>query len=167
MALLTAKQLKRRESPEFIVDLGDGSEVLCRFPDLPTLIFEKFLPLQMVNKVLGIIRQWTGTESEINAESLDNSDEVSQFVDRWLVAAMVSPRCVLKQEDATGEDVIWVNDLRMPTKIHIFKETFSSEVEKRAAAAEAAERFRAVGHGEGSGQGGEAVQPAPVLAGGD
>lgn len=164
MALLTAAQLKARETPEFLVDLGDGAQVLVRRPDLQTLIFNKFMPLELVGEVMSLISQWIGKDmNDLTAEALAHSDDMSSFVDRWLCASMISPRCVMTAAEKT-DGVIAIEDLTLDTKAHIFKSTFEHDAQQRTAEVAAASTFPEVGPGEGSGPDGEEVQPAPVVA---
>lgn len=170
MALLSAKQLKHRESPEIVVDLGDGDTVLCRRPDLQTLIFQKFMPMPLMGEVASLISQWMGKgETEVTEAALERSDKLATFVDRWLVASMVAPRAVLTHEEVLDDDTICILDLRLATKSLIFKETFSFgfESKERTDEVSAATEFPEVGSSEGSRQDGEAVRPAAVIAGGD
>ena len=163
MAFLTAKQLKDREVPEFPIDIGNGDQVMARRPDLQTLVFEKFMPMPLLNSVMTLIGEWIGKDmQDVTEDAIELSEDMRQFVDRWVCAALIMPRCVLTEDERT-DDAIVITDLTLKTKTIIFKESFSYSAVRQSEVA-AAETFHQVGPSEGAGQSSEAVQPETIVA---
>lgn len=162
MAILTAAQLKDRESPPVTVELGDGAEVLCRRPDLPTLLYEGLLPTPLMAKVIQTIANWSDIGADaVTADMLANDVAMRDFVNRWVCAALVQPRAVMDPLEPAA-DAVCVNDLTLATRAAIFGKTFRFPTPAQKAVTAGAERFPDVGHGEGAGQDVPEVQPAAV-----
>lgn len=171
MAVLSAKELKDRESPERKIDIGGGDEVVVRRPDLPTLVYEGVMPMPLLSAVVKSISGWAGNgETEVTSDMMSKDDSLRKFVDAWVCCTVVEPR-IVRPPDAKDceeptpfvkpEDAVLVSDLTLATRAKIFRETFSFGKDY-AAAAEAAKRFPDGGSGEGAGPDVQAVQPAAV-----
>lgn len=169
MALLSAAQLKQRESPEFLVTLpGDGGQILARRPDLQTLIFEGFIPSPLINEVVRLVSDWAGKDdlAELTEEMVKKSIQMREFMNRWVCASMVSPKCALT-EDGRDEQTVVITDLTLQTRMEVFNATFAYDAKERAAEVTAATAFPEVGSGERSGPNSEALRPETVSIGGD
>jgi hypothetical protein len=173
MAILTPKELLEHESPERVVDLGGGKELQCRLPDLDTLLYEGLMPMPLMSAVVKTVASWAGAETkDITADMLAKNEAMRTFVDKWVCAAMVSPRAVQPPpppEDGSEPppfrvppDAVLVTSLTLATRAKVFKETFSLNSEQRQETAAKAERFPDVGPGAGSGPDVPAVPAASV-----
>lgn len=162
MAILTAQQLKDRETPERTVDIGNGDEVRIRRPDLQTLVFEGFLPTPLLNSVLLMIGEWAGKDAKnITEDVVAKSTELREFIDRWLCAAIVEPRVTLNGEAGT----VAVTDLTLKTKVALFSASFQTDFQTpvREVAVATATEFPEVGSGAGSGPDGAAVREPSLV----
>ena len=146
--ILTATQLKSREKPEFAVDLGGGDEVWVRRPDLQAMVLTGLIPTPLLNEVIKTIAAWSGTNlTEVTEDIVQSSEKVSEFIDCWLIEAMVNPRA---SRDTPGPETVLLTDLTLASKVKIFSTTFNYDAEKRKAAVDAATRFPENGSGAGS-----------------
>lgn len=117
MAILTAQQLKDRETPEFPIPIGGGDEVWARMPDIQLLILQGILPSPLLNGVIKMIGAWAGTPvTELTEEIIKESPDLLRFVDIMANAALVKPRVVLRFEDQVAPDMLLASDLTVATK---------------------------------------------------
>lgn len=151
MGILSAKEFRQHEVRESLIDVGDGNQILVRRPDLETLVFNGLLPTPLFDDVVKIIAEWRGlSESDVAEDMRKNSATLSAFIDKWVSFACVQPRVVLTPE-AAGDDAVFINDLRIETRLRIFAETFDGQAAARTirrAVLTAAKEFRQDGSGE-------------------
>lgn len=157
MAVLSAKDWKAQERPSWVLDLGDGHEVVVRRPDLKTLLFENIIQTPLLNAVVKAVQEWSG-DGVISVERMSQSEEFRRFVDVWVSAACASP-IVSVAEPAEGVDAMWVEDLTIDTRMKIFNATFTFTGKKYQAATDVAQRFPGVADGAGPGPDVPPVQP--------
>lgn len=160
MALLTARQLKARETPEFLVDLGDGGEVLVRVPDVQLLILKNLIPLPLLGEVIKLVGAWTGKVEELTEDLKDKSDDLLLFVDTYICAAVIAPRVVMQRH--ADDDAMLASDLTLETKKKIMRaidQHIAAATQEVVADATAFHQDRS---SEGTGSDVQEVQPAAI-----
>ena len=188
MAILNAKELRQRECPEILIDIGDGQQVLARRPDLATLVYENIMPMPLLSAVAKAISGYAdiakaaseagdgAAKKEVTVEEMGRNAEMRKFVDTWVCAAMVQPRAVqppppivIDGQPPTAQppfvvpdDAVLVTDLTLATRTQVFRETFSFGPPAKAVAVAAAERFPDVGDGATPGPDVPTLQPEAV-----
>ncbi len=164
MAVLTARQLKDRESPEFSIDLGGGQEVIARLPDVQLMVLKGLLPTPLLGEMVKLVGQWAGTEllKDLTEDVIKESTKILAFVDAYVCAALVKPRVVATAADMDGkDDALLIDDLTIATRRLIVVKCAERASAERPAAPEvvaAAKEFPENGSGAGSGPD---VSPVP------
>lgn len=162
MAILTAGQLKDRERPEFLIDLGNGQEVLVRAPDLQLLVLKNLLPTPLLAEVVKMVGQWAGAGiTDLTEEVIAKSDKLVAFVDTYVCACMLDPKVVLTAEELV-DGALTVADLTLNTKKRIVMEVTAKVAAAQREVAAAATEFPEGGPGAGSGPDVQALQPEAV-----
>lgn len=160
MAILTAQQLKARETPEFTIDLGGGQQVRAKRPDLQLLVLKGVLPTPLLDEVVGLIGNWVGADlTHMPDDVIEHSEKLLDFVDTLVCAALVEPRVVRAENELAG-DALLVSDLTVATKKRIVVEVTNALAAPEVVAD--AKTFPGGEPGAGTGPDVPALQPAAV-----
>lgn len=161
MAILTAQQLKERDTPEFPIDIGGGDEVWARMPDLQLMVMQGILPTPLLSAVAKMIGTWAGANvADLTEDAIRSSDKLLAFVDLLACAALLRPRVVLTAAEATDTETLTVADLTVATKKAILL-AITDRMAPPAVVA-AVQDFPGGGPGEGAGPDVPEVPAAPV-----
>lgn len=163
--ILSAAQLKAIETPEFLIDIGNGLEVQVRRPDLDLLVLKGLLPTPLLGEMVRMVGAWAGADlSALTEDVIAASEKVLQFVNTYVCTAMVVPRVVMTEEEkaALGGDALLPSDLSLKTRrLIVIKCAEKSSMATREVVA-AAKDFPENGSGAGSGPDVPPLQPAAV-----
>lgn len=120
MAILTAKQLKDRESPEFAIDIGKGDSVWARVPDIQLLVLQGIMPTPLLGAVVKMIGAWVGTPiSELTEDIISSNAQVLAFTNIMVTASLLKPKVVMTDADKIDDDTLLVTDLTLATRKEI------------------------------------------------
>jgi hypothetical protein len=165
--ILTARQLKSIETPEFSIDLGNGLEVIVRRPDLDLLVLKGLLPTPLLGEMVKMVGEWAGSDvSTLTEDVISASDKVLTFVNTYVCEAMVKPRVVMTkaEQDALGGDALLPSDLSLKTRRLIVIRCAEQSSAAREVVA-AAKDFPENGSGEGTGSDVPAVPDPSIISG--
>jgi hypothetical protein len=129
--IATAQALRDRAIPIPIPDTD--LILLCRRPDLLTLITNGWLPLARFGEVIGnTIEQGEIVDPILRAKRIDEDVRTDlltyqDFVDRWACAAITAPTVVLTQEEVDADPTrLLVADLDFAVKMQVLIQTSAS-----------------------------------------
>lgn len=164
MAVVSAKEFKALETPEFPIDIGGGREIIVRRPDLQLMVLKGLLPTPLLGEMVKLVGEWAGADiNSLTEDVIAANDKVLMFVNTYVSQALVSPRMVLTQEalDALGGDALLPDDLTLTTRKMIVMRVSTRTAATQEVVA-AAKEFPEDGPREGSGPDVPPVPPATV-----
>ena len=117
MAILTAKQLKEREAPEFPIDIGNGDQVWAQIPDFQLMVLTGIMPTPLLGEVVKLIGAWAGKPlDELTEEVIGSNDKLLHFVNLTTCHALLRPRVVMTAAEVTDDETVLVTDLKLATR---------------------------------------------------
>jgi hypothetical protein len=158
MSVPTAAELEAALNPEILVSVPDSPfEIICRRPDLETLILLGLIQLPHLQAALALRESTTTTIDERPADV--RLTPALEVINVWVCAAAVRPRIVQTKTPAET-DAVLVDILPFRLKLAIVHAT-SPQLSSPAGEAAGAE-FRGRADGESPGPGGAAVRDPAV-----
>jgi len=118
----TTERLRQRP---IVVTIAGELDIECRLPDPVDLISANVLPLEVYADVIESIQRWadSGQAGHLAGDTPKQWITLLDFMDRWCMAAAVSPRLVATTDEVTGDDTVWIGDLDMDDKVAIWVKT--------------------------------------------
>lgn len=157
----TPQELRARYGADLTLTLPSGAIVQCRRPDVKDLMFRRLLPMPIM---AALLRAAQAAGDRPLKEVIAESPAMPEFIDRWVCAAVRSPRIVMTFEES-GDDALWVQDMPLEDRNAIVEATdpnAGKPATERTSQTAAAAEFSGDAVGDASGPDGAPVRPAPV-----